>query len=549
MVIESQESSQTNTGKPNSQSASPSRFLVNIFLLVGIGVLVFSGRIVKGTLAQYLVGSIAEIGLAILAVVCVKLNRLPIKQTMRLNWPGWESILLSLVAAPGLWMIGVVLNVITSLIMGYTTPTPPQMFPTNLWESLGFIFTAVIIAPICEELMFRGYVQRAYDRGKPFIGMVIGGCIFAAYHMQFQGLFALLPVAFALGYFAWRTESVIPGMVLHAAYNSIATVILITSTFLPYQIATVLLVSLILVGLLGIAGTTFSLWILWNKSRPKPLPKPGKTTRLIQWAWIIPLFLFALIYTYGSISEVIAGKFPQLLANEELEFEPQPAWRKQQSYKYDIQDIIGTQLGSAECVIDSYDAAYQLSCRGQHQTSSMLDNIPWDIPWLVQKFNITAADWERDVVWQEDNLQITMLHESQHILNRSMTIEPDSQTLMVEYDNGIISEFDLPANTLVIGEWPWRLTGLPLDLFYGGSIPLVTLNEEGNFELLDAFVSVRSAEPTWTAAGSVITWKVTLTYTDNMGHEITEAAWYDTVPPHPLIRYDDGQLNYVISTK
>ena len=45
--------------------------------------------------------------------------------------------------------------------------------------------------------MFRGYVQRAYDRGKPLTGIMVGGLIFALYHLQFQGLFALLPVAFA----------------------------------------------------------------------------------------------------------------------------------------------------------------------------------------------------------------------------------------------------------------------------------------------------------------------------------------------------------------
>ena len=200
--------------------------------------------------------------------------------------------------------------------------------------------------------MFRGYVQRAYDRGKPFKGILIGGVIFALYHMQFQGLFALLPVALALGYVAWRTDSVLPGMVLHAAYNSIASIILISTTFLPYQIATALFVSFILIGLVGIAGTAHSLWRLWKRSRPKALPQPEKVTRLTQWAWIIPLFALAMVYMYSSITEIVAGKFPEWLAKEELVFTPQPAWQEQQTWEYDIQDVIGTTLGSAECMIN-----------------------------------------------------------------------------------------------------------------------------------------------------------------------------------------------------
>ena len=153
------------------------------------------------------------------------------------------------------------------------------------------------------------------------------------------------------------------------------------------------------------------------------------------------------------------------------------------------------------------------------------------------------------VLWQDSNLQITELREFQHHPNRSMTLETNSNTLIVEYENESFNELDIPTDALVIGEWPWRLAGLPLDLFYSGTIPLVAFNDEGNIDLHEAFVSVRSAEPTWTTAGSFVTWKVTVTYTDNAGNEITEAAWYDTAPPHPLIRYDDGQLNYVIHSQ
>lgn len=546
--METQSSPQKTLNTHKAPSGIPSRLLSNIFLLVGIGVLVFSGRIVEGTLGQYLIGSLAEILLAILAVGCVKLNKLPIKQTMRLNWPGWEPIFLCIIAAPGLWMMGVANNIITSLILGYTVPTPPQMFPTNLWEAIGFAVTAVLVAPICEELMFRGYVQRAYDRGKPLIGILAGGLIFAMYHMQFQSLFALIPVALALGFVAWRTDSVLPGMFLHAAYNMIATIILIATTFLPIQVVTALLVILILLGIAGIAITVIAFWALWRKTEPKAKSQPEKVSGLLQWVWVIPLLLLALIYTYGSISEVIAGRFPELLAVESLDFHPQPAWQEQQTWAYDIQDLMGTSLGSAECTLKPFENTYELSCHANHQSSSLMDNIPWDIPWLSERFNIPESEWEQDVIWDAESLNIVALRGYQSVSNRKtvLDLERNRHILNIEYADDAVNALDVSADALILGEWPWRLAGLPLDMLYGSSVPLITLDGQGGIDTFHAFVSVRSAEPTWTDTGSLITWKVTVSYTDNAGEEITETAWYDTTLPHPLVRYDDGQVSYVI---
>ncbi|MDF1514351.1 MAG: hypothetical protein P1S60_11135, partial [Anaerolineae bacterium] len=144
------------------QSKVPSRFLTNVFLILGIVILVFSSRISDNTPMQYLVGSIAEIVLVLFAVLLIKIENISVARIMRIKRPGVASVSLALMAAPGLWMMGVCINFVSTLLLGYTTPTPPHMFPTTLGESMGLAVTAIIVAPICEELMFRGYVQRSY---------------------------------------------------------------------------------------------------------------------------------------------------------------------------------------------------------------------------------------------------------------------------------------------------------------------------------------------------------------------------------------------------
>ncbi len=74
---------------------------------------------------------------------------------------------------------------------------------------------------IGEELLFRGVIQRSFLRSmKPPAAILLTSVLFALLHIEP----ATVALAFVLGLWfgalAWRTGSVIPGMVLHATFNS-----------------------------------------------------------------------------------------------------------------------------------------------------------------------------------------------------------------------------------------------------------------------------------------------------------------------------------------
>ena len=79
---------------------------------------------------------------------------------------------------------------------------------------------AVVVAPISEELLFRGFLQPALGRwtGR-WMAIVLGAAFFAAAHMDLYAMPALLVLGIALGYVYDRTRSLAAPVALHMAFN------------------------------------------------------------------------------------------------------------------------------------------------------------------------------------------------------------------------------------------------------------------------------------------------------------------------------------------
>ena len=103
------------------------------------------------------------------------------------------------------------------------------------------IISIAIMAPLVEELLFRGAIQGYMLRKgmKPLYTILIASAIFGIVHMNpIQ-----IPFAFAIGLiFGWlyyRTGSVVPGIVGHFINNSIACIQIATSTKEELNIKTI----------------------------------------------------------------------------------------------------------------------------------------------------------------------------------------------------------------------------------------------------------------------------------------------------------------------
>lgn len=93
--------------------------------------------------------------------------------------------------------------------------------------SLVFTISMLAITPaICEEVLFRGYFQRQSERSFGIVwGIVLSGVIFGLYHLRLTQAIPLSMLGAFMAYLTWRTNSIVPAMLVHLANNSFAAIL------------------------------------------------------------------------------------------------------------------------------------------------------------------------------------------------------------------------------------------------------------------------------------------------------------------------------------
>jgi hypothetical protein len=103
-----------------------------------------------------------------------------------------------------------------------------RLFEGPAWERTALAVVAAVLAPVCEEIAFRGYLQTtlALRRG-PAVAIGAGAFLFALLHLDPIRFPALLLLGAVFGWIAWRTGSVWPSVAAHATNNGIAAALLL----------------------------------------------------------------------------------------------------------------------------------------------------------------------------------------------------------------------------------------------------------------------------------------------------------------------------------
>lgn len=96
----------------------------------------------------------------------------------------------------------------------------------NGFEFLLAIFLVSILPAICEELFFRGFLQRQLIRflGSETAAVFAGAFIFSAIHMQFQGFLPRMFMGIMMGFALAWTRSLWTPIIMHAAHNLVSIV-------------------------------------------------------------------------------------------------------------------------------------------------------------------------------------------------------------------------------------------------------------------------------------------------------------------------------------
>lgn len=90
------------------------------------------------------------------------------------------------------------------------------------------LIAAVVVAPICEEIFFRGFVFAGLRRSMPvWWAIILSALIFATTHADPGSFVVLFVIGLALAFLRWRTNSIWPGIALHALNNGAAALLIV----------------------------------------------------------------------------------------------------------------------------------------------------------------------------------------------------------------------------------------------------------------------------------------------------------------------------------
>lgn len=100
------------------------------------------------------------------------------------------------------------------------------IYADNIVEMILVVITISIIPAICEEVMFRGYIQRSFEfKFKAHSAALLTAVFFALYHFNPYGLIPLAIIGYYLGFAAYSSQSLFIPMVLHFLNNFFAVVL------------------------------------------------------------------------------------------------------------------------------------------------------------------------------------------------------------------------------------------------------------------------------------------------------------------------------------
>ena len=165
--------------------------------------------------------------IAVIALA-VRCARAPFAEYLALTWPPRREVIVGIVALVAVIAIGDALLLLSGrdLVTSFQT----QSYATAAAEGwlVPMAAAAIILAPAGEEVMFRGFLFRAWARSErsAWPAIVVISVLWAVLHVQYDwaGMLQIFIVGLFLGWIRWRSGSTLLTFVLHALFNLEATV-------------------------------------------------------------------------------------------------------------------------------------------------------------------------------------------------------------------------------------------------------------------------------------------------------------------------------------
>ena len=227
--------------EPVAPSRHPGRLLAWLVFVLGLTALNYAGRFAAEDTPDDIayqwtssIGVVVQFGL-MLGVLLLIAKGLPKRELFALRRPrSWKRALgLAAAALVAIYAASLAYTGLLSLL-GDFDPTEEQGLVPDGWDSsraapfIAFFLAVTILAPIVEELTYRGL---GFSLIAPYgvVPAIIGtGLLFGLTHGLLIGLPVLAFFGIVVGWLRAKTDSVYPGMLLHATFNAVALLVAVS---------------------------------------------------------------------------------------------------------------------------------------------------------------------------------------------------------------------------------------------------------------------------------------------------------------------------------
>jgi membrane protease YdiL (CAAX protease family) len=133
------------------------------------------------------------------------------------------------------------IGIVASSLNTPKVDTPFDQLVKTPWSFALLAITAVVFAPLFEEMVFRGFLQPLFSRtfgvaaGIGLTALLFGGLHAPEYQFAWQYVAAITVVGIALGILRAKTNSIIPGTVMHGCFNSVSVVGLLATKYITHK--------------------------------------------------------------------------------------------------------------------------------------------------------------------------------------------------------------------------------------------------------------------------------------------------------------------------
>ena len=221
--------------EPAAASRHPGRLVAWLGFVLALTALNYAGRFAgddspDDIAYQWIssIGVVVQFGLMLGVLLLIAIG-LPKREFFALRRPrSWKrAIGLAVLALVAIYLASLAYTGLLSLL-GDFDPTEEQGLVPDGWDSsraapfVAFFLAVTILAPIVEELTYRGLGFSLFQPYGVVVAIVSTGLLFGLTHGLLVGLPVLAFFGIVVGWLRARTDSVYPGMLLHATFNAVA---------------------------------------------------------------------------------------------------------------------------------------------------------------------------------------------------------------------------------------------------------------------------------------------------------------------------------------